>query len=866
MVVYVPLRHAKHGVSSVVDLVCDSVSDCDLRVQKNMKQILGDSSIPCLVILDGLDEWRAPDTCRVRGFPDSSGLVNCTLLCTMRPWRMINLLLELDSKYDKVVQILGLKRSSVKTVIKNVLLYFYGFDVNSNLYKQKYKQFCKKSKLPGMKSLLKVPLMLTSSCIVWNEESDVSSEKVKHHFKLDEFCSDSDDSISSGSDDSSSSKYDNVLVRAILHGVLYFMTFFYLKLMEITITRAKLKHDLVRSFLCPSQRPTITLQNTPHILSGFSHISDFLEVIKPIGRLALRDLVSDQTYLVFPRDKLERDIGHPKVELALKAGILSQTKAPGLSYQQRITVSFSHKSIQEFIAALYMTCGDTEALTSFRTHCNTVDKVMELSNMMMFVFGLDPVVGCQLSEHVKNVVNSDADIIQYRGHVDRSRKVDDLYAIQCNWSREMKHNLTYTYNTDRTPALHVTDLYLQHSENIYYYVSADDVSVASELVSMENNSIVSVYIYKVKHPINSILQYLPGCKHLTTIYITYDIDTQSKDILAKVLPQLVQLQYIRYLLLDYDRDERCPLPDTAVILALQRLPALRYLNIGGINLTDTVTLPPQLQTVKLWCVEPANFILPSVCQCRYLTCIKLAGMTLTDTTTLPQHLQKVTLEDVRPAHLILPSLLGCPNLTSLHIEYFYFTMDECQMLASVLPQLPRLQCIHYNGQGLSHCGPAGHSAVVSALQHLTQLRHIELLHIDLDDDGTLLVTPHMTQLQEVELINVKMSDRRLSDFVSSLQFATQLTHIKLGRIDLGGAGTLLVTPHMTQLQKVELREAEFVSSLLSVQHTVHVSLTWTDIDKDTVKTIHSSTHFTVTMEDRYKTRWKINEMEFHTVQ
>ena len=345
MVFYVPLRHAKQGVSNVVDLVCDSISGCGLRTKQNMKQILNEGNISCLVILDGLDEWRAPDTCRVKGFPDSDGLVNCTLLCTMRPWRMVNLRLGLDSTCDKVVQIQGLKRRSVKTVIKNVLVNFYGFDISSDLYKQKFKHFCANSELPRMKSLLKIPLMLTSACLVWNEEverdgdqGDLDSD-VSSCIESDDDYSDSDDSSCSGSDENTLS---------------YFMTFFYLKLMEITITRAKFKHDIVKSFLSEKQKDGNTSQYIPHILSVFSHITDFFGVIKSIGRLALQDLVSDQTCLVFPIDKLERGIGYSKVELALKAGIISQTKAPGLSFQQRISVTFYHKSIQEFIAALYM--------------------------------------------------------------------------------------------------------------------------------------------------------------------------------------------------------------------------------------------------------------------------------------------------------------------------------------------------------------------------------------------------------------------------------------------------------------------------------------------------------------------------------
>ena len=799
LVFFVPLRHAKQGTSFIVDLVCDSIEECDKNTELNIKQMLRDGNLKCLIILDGLDEWRAPDTCRVEGFPDSDGLVNCTLFCTMRPWRMINLRLGLSRTFDKVVEILGLKEESIETVISNVLVNFYGLEITSDLYKEKFSRFCKNARFPEMNSLMKIPLILTVSCLVWNEDDDISNDS------------------------------------EIYQATSSFMTFFYLKLMEITITRAENKHAIVRSFLVEKrQKPEMSF-SVPSIILGFEPIIDFIEILKPVGRLALQDLLSQEPHLVFPRNKLEREIGQSKVEIAMKAGILGQTKAPGFSHQQRVSVSFYHKTIQEFSAALHMTCGDSEALRLFRTHCNTVDKVMELSNMIIFVCGLDPMVGCQLSKHVKDVINSDADIIMNRESMNISNKVGELYTIQCKWFREMKQNLSYTHNTNRTPTLHVTDVRLCR------YSYRDGVSEASELVCMEDNSIVSVYLDDVRHPVHSIIQHLPVCKHFTTLHIWNLTDTQDRALLAEVLPQLVHVQCVVYCYdIKHHRDSS-PSADMPVVRALQQLPALRCIELsditltdtitlplqletvklwyvehanfllpslcqciqlkcielGAITLTDTVTLPSQLETVKLWDVYPAHFILPSLCQCIQLTCLKLNSITLTDTVSLPPKIQKVKLHDVYPAYFILSSLPGCPHLTSLHIIWLY-TMEDCEMLASVLSQLPQLQYIHYDGVN-THCGPAGHAAVVSALQHLKQVRHIKLEDIDLGDDGTLLVTPHMTQLQKVGLTGIKMSARRW---------------------------------------------AEFVSSLISVQHKVYITLERTDIDDAAVKTITSSPNFT----------------------
>ena len=197
------------------------------------------------------------------------------------------------------------------------------------------------------------------------------------------------------------------------------------------------------------------------------------------------------------------------------------------------------------------------------------------------------------------------------------------------------------------------------------------------------------------------------------------------------------------------------------------------------------------------------------------------------------------------------------------------------MVAHVLPQLPHLQHVHFHCSA-SLCGSAGHAAAVSALQHLSKLTHINLGYSDLGDAGTLLVTPHMTQLQEVDLWCVKMSGTRWAEFFSSLQDATQLTHISLNRINLDDDCTLLVTPHMTQLKEVDLwnvkmsprRLSEFVASLLTVQHILYVKLSGTNIDDVTVKAIHSSSHFSVTEEylERNASDDIWRHIEFHTVQ
>ena len=266
----------------------------------------------------------------------------------------------------------------------------------------------------------------------------------------------------------------------------------------------------------------------------------------------------------------------------------------------------------------------------------------------MFVCGLDPLVGCRLSEKVADVVNTDADISEYRKQEDTCTadtgrdRVLPLYKIQSKWFREIEHNLSYVHNTDYKPTLHVTDVYLWSTEH-------DEVSVASELVSMEDNSIVSLFLEGVHHPIHSIIQHLPGCKHLTSIYIESITNTQDVELLALVMPQLIHLQRVTYgyaVWNMYD-SEVCREADTAVVRASLQLTSLKRIELQGITLIDTLTLPQQpLETVVLYNIEHAHFILSSVWQCKELKCIQLEHITLSHSVTLPPQLQKVVLEDV----------------------------------------------------------------------------------------------------------------------------------------------------------------------------------------------------------------------------
>ena len=295
------------------------------------------------------------------------------------------------------------------------------------------------------------------------------------------------------------------------------MTHIYLSLVDSMIRRADQKCDL-RSLL--AQACSLPRTNVPIILidKSFSYIHSFLGAILPLCRLAYTDLVSGETKLVYQKDELEREIGHLVVEIALKVGLISQIKARGRFHQQNVRVNFYHKSVQEFLAAVHLTCTDTDDI---RSYCTSLDKVMNVANIIMFGIALDPSFCNDVSKHVKDTVDKDADIQQYRRTLDRSDRVEQLlhtqlqlYLTQCEWYRELTHSRTVTGDTSPPPSLHVTDIYLDHRSD------SDTVRLTGDLLSANLCGIVSVSLGSVHHLLHEVTHYLPQCPHLTALCIT----------------------------------------------------------------------------------------------------------------------------------------------------------------------------------------------------------------------------------------------------------------------------------------------------------------------------------------------------------
>ena len=546
---YVPLRDATQGKTSVLDLVCDAVCYKRERFIARTKRLLDRDDIRCLIVLDGVDEWQNPPS--FNGLPTSDGIsLKCVLLWTMRPWKLVHL--QLKQKHDDhIVTVGGLMPFSVAKVIENILSRFHG--LNGEELKSRFLAYCKKVTDKTLEGIMRMPMILIAACHLWHREKAISSSK----------SSDSEQSFSK--------------------------THLYLSLLDLMIQNAvrkqeSIEQNSVASLLSDKDYNPPFRTDLPEILKIFHHVSHFIDMLLPFCELAFTDLMSAETKLVFNKGQLERQLGKSHVDLAHRLGLISQAKVRSdIGRPQNVSVSFYHKSVQELLAAMYMTCGNRDAVTSFCDYCSTLEKVMETANITMFVMGLDPSFGCRICEHITNIINSDPDITEYRQTLEGKGvdRVEQLYDTQCEWYRELTHSQTVTGDTSPPPSLHITDIYL------WSLSDSDTERLTEDMMSANLGSIVSVTLRWVDESAQ-LLHYLPHCPKLTALYITHMYYTEDH---LSVIPRLTQLTTVRYDGLGLPSDA-----DRAVVAAVMTLTQLEYVQLevvslgdDGIKVTDAMT-------------------------------------------------------------------------------------------------------------------------------------------------------------------------------------------------------------------------------------------------------------------------------------
>ena len=167
-----------------------------------------------------------------------------------------------------------------------------------------------------------------------------------------------------------------------------------------------------------------------------------------------------------------------------------------------------------------------------------------------------------------------------------------------------------------------------------------------------------------------------------------------------------------------------------------------------------------------------------------------------------------------PLHGVTQLLPQCPHLSALCTTYMS-NKENRDLLVSVIPRLPQLTTVQYVGVR----SDGADCTAVAAVMSLTQLVRVELWNVRLGDD-VLEGTDAMTRLRTVVLRDLGMTTAAWD---------------------------------------------RFVTSLLSLPHSLYVELRGTSIDEGTVQRIKTSPRVKDTQDDGERFEGRYNRLDFTTV-
>lgn len=163
------------------------------------------------------------------------------------------------------------------------------------------------------------------------------------------------------------------------------------KLKTFPATKTSLYLGIVQYVLDYNQGKTSPAQ--------FSKVDDFKDILADIGKVALECLLKDDH--VFEYDQLSNAI---LCEESRIIGLLQVTE-----YAENLRpagmVSFIHKSIQEFLAAWYVTyrCVSEKCLGGMEEHARAVESCAALKNVFQFICGLSNDGAVVVLDHFRSV-------------------------------------------------------------------------------------------------------------------------------------------------------------------------------------------------------------------------------------------------------------------------------------------------------------------------------------------------------------------------------------------------------------------------------------------------------------------------------
>ncbi|XP_060574267.1 uncharacterized protein LOC132731982 [Ruditapes philippinarum] len=427
-VFYIPLRQYQK-----IDTIDEMLQN---RYQmKMLNTLLEEESSRVMILLDGLDEWANENV------PEHSIFKEYTIVTTSRPWKF-HTLRSSDVEIEQSLKLKGFDFRCEREMINRTVS-----QLNVKRHANKEAGDCrKKLEEESLESLKQVPIMLQQLICLWFD-----------------------------------GKLDKTSRCAIYTGMLEL--FFTWNDMKTTRTSTRLMKGTQKV-------------NLPQYLVDKTKLKLNCHFIYEVSQLAYETLFNcpkdkSLTFDICMFDELE--ISDEVRENCLKLGIMTEDECPSLSVSEPPSslFSFIHKSMQEFLAAVNIcinfnakigssdSTGNVELAKKFFyevfQNCSTVNDILEQSNVIIMLSGLEPRLATHVSKYIYDTVSEDCRVQVYRrtirGYMYRDHSfITDLQKLMFDSMEEFNASCSVGSN----PVFYIGDLVL---ERWGQYCDSDDCDI-----------------------------------------------------------------------------------------------------------------------------------------------------------------------------------------------------------------------------------------------------------------------------------------------------------------------------------------------------------------------------------------------------
>ncbi|XP_060554206.1 uncharacterized protein LOC132715231 [Ruditapes philippinarum] len=318
---------------SIEDMVEKQLLFQDSKRVECFKSTINRIPEKCLFILDGLDEWTQPKPLPThptvtRGLPLSSVSGNYVKLFTTRRWKYESLSPCIE-EHESEVRLTGIGKTASKMVIENMLV-----------SKDQIFAFETAVRLSDANDLGSIPLLLKLLICLWQENSKLENSKTEL------YCS---------------------IINIMLH-------------------LAEKRNDLS---ICNQTH------ELPQMLGVFRYIKDNSNLVFKLSQFAFYSLFKEpygSTVVFSEFDISQQGLSSGEIHLFLQTGILTQKCVSSQStFIPKTSLSFIHKSFQEFFAAVYTAIADSdrnEIRNIIACRCGNTFQIVEMANVFYFLADL----------------------------------------------------------------------------------------------------------------------------------------------------------------------------------------------------------------------------------------------------------------------------------------------------------------------------------------------------------------------------------------------------------------------------------------------------------------------------------------------